>query len=131
MGTQIGICASLLLSFIYTSTTLSHYFFEKIPFSSFNPSEHQETTLVTCFFFYEHNVYKHTEAQISKKTKHSTIDLIGSLIDFQTAKHSLMGEGFILLTWRYGFMGGGVYQPPFDKLKIGISTDDIKLKLYR
>ena len=26
---------------------------------------------------------------------------------------------------------GGVYHPPFDKLKIGTSTDDIKLKLYR
>ena len=39
-----------------------------------------------------------------------------------------MGEGFILLTRGYGFM---VYHPPFDTLKIGISTDDIKLKLYR
>ena len=27
--------------------------------------------------------------------------------------------------------GGGVYHPPFDTLKIGTSTDDIKLKLYR
>ena len=26
---------------------------------------------------------------------------------------------------------GGVYHPPFNTLKIGISTDDIKLKLYR
>ena len=26
---------------------------------------------------------------------------------------------------------GGVYHPPFDTLKIGTSTDDIKLKLYR
>ena len=42
----------------------------------------------------------------------------------------LMGEGFILLTRGYGFMGG-VYHPPFDTLKIGTSTDDIKLKLYR
>ena len=25
----------------------------------------------------------------------------------------------------------GVYHPPFDTLKIGTSTDDIKLKLYR
>ena len=40
-----------------------------------------------------------------------------------------MGEGFILLTKGYGFMGGGV--PPFDTLKIVTSTDDIKLKLYR
>ena len=45
-------------------------------------------------------------------------------------KTPLMGEGFILLTRGYGFMGG-VYHPPFDTLKIGISTDDIKLKLYR
>ena len=43
---------------------------------------------------------------------------------------SLMGEGFILLTRGYGFMGG-VYHPPFDTSKIGTSTDDIKLKLYR
>ena len=42
----------------------------------------------------------------------------------------LMGEGFILLTRGYRFMGG-VYHPPFDTLKIGTSTDDIKLKLYR
>ena len=27
--------------------------------------------------------------------------------------------------------GGGVYHPPFDTLKVGTSTDDIKLKLYR
>ena len=26
---------------------------------------------------------------------------------------------------------GGVYHPPFDTSKIGTSTDDIKLKLYR
>ena len=26
---------------------------------------------------------------------------------------------------------GGVYHPPFDTLKIGNSTDDLKLKLYR
>ena len=44
---------------------------------------------------------------------------------------NLMGEGFILLTRGYGFMGGGVYHPPFDTLKNGTSTDDIKLKLYR
>ena len=44
---------------------------------------------------------------------------------------NLMGEGFILLTRGYGFMRGGVYHPPFDTLKIGTSTDDIKLKLYR
>ena len=43
---------------------------------------------------------------------------------------NLMGEGFMILTRGYGFMGG-VYQPPFDALKIGTSTDDIKLKLYR
>ena len=42
-----------------------------------------------------------------------------------------MGEGFILLTSGYGFMGGGVYHPPFDTLKIGTSTDDVKLKFYR
>ena len=41
-----------------------------------------------------------------------------------------MGEGFILLTRGYGFMGG-VVPPPFDTLKIGTSTDDINLKLYR
>ena len=41
-----------------------------------------------------------------------------------------MGEGFILLTRGYGFMGG-VYHLPFDTLKIGTYTDDIKLKLYR
>ena len=41
-----------------------------------------------------------------------------------------MGEGFILLTKGYGFMGG-LYHPPFDTLKIGTSTNDIKLKLYR
>ena len=44
-------------------------------------------------------------------------------------KIGLMGEGFILLTRGYGFMGG--VPPPFDTLKIGTSTDDIKLKLYR
>ena len=43
----------------------------------------------------------------------------------------LMGVGFILLTRGYGFMGGGVPPPPFDTLKIGTSTDDKKLKLYR
>ena len=42
----------------------------------------------------------------------------------------LMGEGFILLTRGYGFMGW-VYHPPFDTLKIGTSTNDIKLELYR
>ena len=34
-----------------------------------------------------------------------------------------MGEGFILLTRGYGFMGGGVYHPPFDTLKIGTFTE--------
>ena len=43
---------------------------------------------------------------------------------------TLMGEGFILLSRGYGFMGGGV-PPPFDTLRFGISTDDIILKLYR
>ena len=38
-----------------------------------------------------------------------------------------MGEGFILLTRGYGFMGG--VPSPFDTLKVGTSTDDIKLKL--
>ena len=38
-----------------------------------------------------------------------------------------MGEGFILLTKGYTYMGG--YHPPFDRLKISTSTDDIKLKL--
>ena len=42
----------------------------------------------------------------------------------------LMREGFILLTRGYGFMGW-VYHPPFDTLKISISTCDVKLKLYR
>ena len=42
----------------------------------------------------------------------------------------LMGEGFILLTRGYGFMGV-VYHPPFDTLKIGTFTDDTKLKLNR
>ena len=42
----------------------------------------------------------------------------------------LMGEGFILLTRGYGFMGGGGHTP-FDTLKIGTITDHIKLKLYR
>ena len=41
-----------------------------------------------------------------------------------------MGEGFILLTRGYGFMGG-VYHPPFDTLKIRTSTYDMKLKFYR
>ena len=43
---------------------------------------------------------------------------------------SLMGVGFILFTRGYGFMGC-VYHPPFDTLKIGTSTNDIKLKFYR
>ena len=47
---------------------------------------------------------------------------------FEQASPQLMGEGFILLTRGYGFMGG-VYHPPFDTLKIGTSTDDVKLKL--
>ena len=42
-----------------------------------------------------------------------------------------MGEGFILLTRGYGFMGEGGVPPPLDTLKIGTSTDDIMLKLYR
>ena len=37
----------------------------------------------------------------------------------------LMG-GFILLTRGYGFMGG-VYHPPFNTLKIGTFTNDIKV----
>ena len=36
----------------------------------------------------------------------------------------LMGEGFILLTRGYGFMGG-VYHLPFDTLKKGTSAYDI------
>ena len=32
-------------------------------------------------------------------------------------KMLLMGEGFILLTRGYGFMGGGDVPPPFDMLK--------------
>ena len=49
---------------------------------------------------------------------------------FRDHLESLMGEGFILLTRGYGFMGG-VYHPPFDTLKNGTFTDDITLKLYR
>ena len=49
---------------------------------------------------------------------------------FPPERDILMGEGFILLTRGYRFMGG-VYHPPFDTLKIGTSTNDIKLKLYR
>ena len=49
---------------------------------------------------------------------------------FEINKGVLMGEGFILLTRGYGFMGG-VYHPPFDTLKNGTPTNDIKLKLYR
>ena len=52
------------------------------------------------------------------------------LISQRGDNYCLMGEGFILLTRGYGFMGG-VYHPPFDTLKIGNSTNDIKLKLYR
>ena len=48
---------------------------------------------------------------------------------FQVDIKQFMGEGFILLTRGYGFMGG--VPPPFDTLKIGTSIDDIKLKLYR
>ena len=44
--------------------------------------------------------------------------------------HSLMGEGFILLTRGYGFMGG-VYHPPFDTLKKCTFAYDMNLKLYR
>ena len=43
---------------------------------------------------------------------------------------ALMGEGFILLTRGYGFMGG-VYHPPFDTLKKCTSAYDMNLKLYR
>ena len=42
----------------------------------------------------------------------------------------LMGEGFILLTRGYGFMGG-VLHPPFDTLKKCTSGYDMNLKLYR
>ena len=42
----------------------------------------------------------------------------------------LMGEGFILFNKGLRIYGG-VYHPPFDTLKIGTYTDDIKLKLYR
>ena len=45
-------------------------------------------------------------------------------------KNTLMGEGFILLTRGYGFMGG-VYHPPFDTLKKCTSAYDMNLKLYR
>ena len=41
---------------------------------------------------------------------------------------TLMGEGFILLTRGYGFMGG--VPPPFDTLKICTSTYDM-LQIYR
>ena len=53
-----------------------------------------------------------------------------SLVEIRvnTEKPLLMGEGFTLLTRGYGFMEGCT---PFDTLKIGTSTDDIKLKLYR
>ena len=44
--------------------------------------------------------------------------------------YTLMGEGFILLTRGYGFMGGGV-PPPFDTLKKCTSAYDMNLKLYR
>ena len=58
-------------------------------------------------------------------------DIKDGQMDQQTIQQGwLMGEGFILLTRGYGFMGG-VYHPPFDTLKIGTSTNDIKLKLYR
>ena len=40
-----------------------------------------------------------------------------------------MGEGFILLTRGYGFIGGVTL--PFDTLKICTSTYDMKVKLYR
>ena len=39
---------------------------------------------------------------------------------------TLMGEGFILLTRGYGFMGGGV-PPPFDTSKICTYTYDMIL----
>ena len=41
---------------------------------------------------------------------------------------TLKGEGFILLTGGYGFMGG--VRPSFDTQKIRNSTYDINLKLY-
>ena len=41
----------------------------------------------------------------------------------------LMGEGFILLTRGYGFMGG--VPPPFDMLKKCTFAYDMNLKLYR
>ena len=44
--------------------------------------------------------------------------------------YPLMGEGFILLTRGYGFMGG-VYHPPFDTLEKCTSAYDMNLKLYR
>ena len=47
-----------------------------------------------------------------------------------TLQMPVMGEGFILLTSGYGFMGG-VYHPPFDTLKIITSTYDMKIKLYK
>ena len=40
------------------------------------------------------------------------------------------GRWIYPLTRGYGFTGGGVPKP-FDTLKIGTSTDDIKLKFYR
>ena len=43
----------------------------------------------------------------------------------------IMGEGFILLFNKGLRIYGGVYHAPFDTLKIGTSTDDTKLKLYR
>ena len=52
-----------------------------------------------------------------------------SLFDYLPPFDDLMGEGFILLTRGYGFMGG-VYQPPFDTLKKYTFAYDMNLKLY-
>ena len=43
--------------------------------------------------------------------------------------YCLMGEGFILLTRGYGFMGG--VPPPFVALRICTFTYDMELTLYR
>ena len=59
----------------------------------------------------------------------TNVSYLDGLNDFEI-KYALMGEGLILLTRGYGFIGG-VYHPPFDTLKIGTSNNDVKLKLYR
>ena len=50
-----------------------------------------------------------------------------------TPQMPLMVNGRRIYTFNKGLRiyGGGGYHPPFDTLKIGTSTDDIKLKLYR